>query len=96
MKTYRFYIGAPYDTGRISPAYLDEIRAWGKASLGTFTLFQGQGYWQAASENMVLVEWINEAETLPPKIGEALYRLKLVLGQASILVTETDTRQLVL
>ncbi len=96
MKTYRLYIGAPRDTGEITPAYLDEIRAWGKASLGAFTLFRGQGYWQGAGENMVLVEWVSEVEPLPTEIGRAVYRLKIALGQESILLTETETRHLVL
>ena len=90
MRTYRFYIGAPNHTGTITPAYLDEIRAWARLNLGPFTLFQGQRYWQSASENVAVVEWITNEE--PSKsLWEAVDRLKDRLDQKAILVTWSET-----
>jgi len=81
------YIGSDNDSRKIDDIYLDKLRKWANTAFPDgYTLVRGEGYYNGASEDSVLLHAFLNYE---PALKQKLKRLKRTLRQNAILVVKT-------
>lgn len=81
------YIGGDNDSRKIHDDYLDKVRKWANTTFPDgYTLVRGEGYYNGASEDSILLcAFLNYDITLK----HSLEKLKRELRQESILVVKS-------
>jgi len=82
------YIGSDNDSRKIDESYLDKVRKWANTAFPDgYTLVRGEGYYNGASEDSILLHaFLNYDPALKHHLG----RLKRELRQDSILVVKSS------
>jgi len=81
------YIGSDNDSRKIYDDYLDKIRKWATETFSDgYTLVRGQGYYNGASEDTILLHAFLNYD---PTLKQQLEKLKRELKQDSILVVKS-------
>ena len=81
------YIGSDNDSRKIHNSYLDKIRQWANTTFPDgYTLVRGEGYYNGASEDSILLyAFLNYDVALKSR----LEKLKIELKQESILFVKS-------
>jgi hypothetical protein len=82
------YIGSDNDSRKISDIYLDKVRKWANSTFPDgYTLVRGEGYYNGASEDSILLYAFLNSD---PILKHQLERLKRELKQESILLVKSS------
>ena len=90
MVKYRvdIYIGSDNDSGKIHDGYLDKVKDWANKTFPDgYTLVKGEGYYNGASEDSILLHAFLNYD---PSLSRQLQKLKRELRQESILVVKSS------
>jgi hypothetical protein len=81
------YIGSDNNSRKIYGSYLDKVRTWANETFPEgYTLIRGEGYYNGASEDSILLyAFLN----YDPVLKQRLEKLKQELKQDSILVVKS-------
>ena len=83
------YIGSDNNSRKISDLYLDKIRRWANTTFPEgYTLVKGEGYYNGASEDSILLYAFLDYN---PALKRQLEKLKRELRQESILFVKSST-----
>jgi hypothetical protein len=81
------YIGSDNDSRKIGDLYLEKVREWANAIFPDgYTLVKGEGYYNGASEDSILLHAFLDYD---PALKHQLERLKRELKQEAILVVKS-------
>jgi len=81
------YIGSDNDSRKISDLYLEKVREWASDAFPDgYTLVRGEGYYNGASEDSILLHAFLNYD---PALNQKIERLKRELRQESILVVKS-------
>jgi hypothetical protein len=81
------YIGSNNDSGKISNPYLEKVKRWANETFPDgYTILRGEGYYNGASEDSILLHAFLNYDIV---LKHQLERLKRKLRQESILVVKS-------
>ena len=81
------YIGSDNNSRKIHDSYLDKIRKWANIAFPEgYTLVKGEGYYNGASEDSILLHAFLNYD---PALNHQLEKLKRELRQESILLAKS-------
>lgn len=81
------YIGSDNDSRKIHASYLDKVRKWADTTFPDgYTLVRGEGYYNGASEDSILLHAFLNYD---PSLKHQLEKLKRELKQDAILVVKS-------
>ena len=81
------YIGSDNDSRKIHESYLDKVRKWANKTFPDgYTLVRGEGYYNGASEDSILLHAFLNYD---PALKHQLEKLKRELRQESILFVKS-------
>jgi len=81
------YIGSDNDSGKIHDGYLNKVKKWANTTFPNgYTLVKGEGYYNGASEDSILLHTFLNYD---PALSRQLEKLKRELRQESILVVKS-------
>ena len=81
------YIGSDNDSRKIHDIYLDKIRKWANTTFPDgYTLVRGEGYYNGASEDSILLHAFLNYD---PALKRQLEKLQRELRQESILLVKS-------
>jgi hypothetical protein len=82
------YIGSDNASGKIHDGYLDKVRKWANKTFPDgYTLVKGEGWYNGASEDSLLLHAFLNYD---PVLKRQLEKLKRELNQESILVVKSN------
>jgi len=81
------YIGSDNDSKKIHASYLDRVRIWANETFPDgYTLVRGEGYYNGASEDSILLHAFLNYD---PALRQQLEKLKRELKQDAILLVKS-------
>lgn len=81
------YVGSDNDSRKISDLYLEKVRRWANETFPDgYTIVRGEGYYNGASEDSILLHTFLNYD---PTLRRQLEKLKRELNQESILIVKS-------
>lgn len=94
MNEIKIYIGSDNATNKITKEYQTKIENFFNQFIETkdingYTLTKGIGHYINTKEDTIIITILTESDLIFKPLSDTLYRLKRILNQEAILITET-------